>query len=173
MQTPPLPSLVPLGLLLGLLAGALPACGGSTDPHALAERGLRELNGGDAASAANDLSRALETLPPEGEDHLKAQVGLALALATIDPEEGRDRFVAYAEAHPARVEPELYRTVGEGMFKAGALTEGLNVVEQGVLRHPDDAELKQTFERLQQRAAKEADPEELKHLRSMGYVGGD
>lgn len=169
MKTTTLPPI----LLLGLLAGALPACGGSTDPSALAERGLRELNEGDAASAATDLRRALETLPPEDEDHLKAQVGLALALATIDPEEGRDRFVAFAEANPARVEPKLYRTVGEGMFKAGALTEGMDVVSHGVERHPEDAELKLAFERLQQRASKEASPEELEELRSLGYLGGD
>lgn len=179
MQIPTLPSvrlagLLPLLPLLSLLlGGALVACGGSVDAAELTERGLRELNTGDAGAAANHLDRALETLSPDDPDHVRAQAGLALALASIDPEEGHRRFLAFAAAHPDRVDPELYRTVGEGMFRAGARPEGVDVVGQGVARHPEDTALAQIFEQLKQRASKEATPDELAHLRSLGYVGAD
>jgi len=161
-----------LWLLLSL-AAPLSACGNAPDPHALVESGLRELRSGDPGAAAADLSRALPDLAPEDPDFVRAQVGLAEALAPFEPAAAQEGFLAFAGEHPDLAPSRLYRAVAEAMFKAGARVEAIDVLGVGLQRFPQATELEQVQTELKVQARASATPEEVARLRSLGYLGGD
>lgn len=161
------------------LAAALFACDGTTDPQARLASGLAALNSGEPGKAADELSRALEGLPPGDPAHLRVQVALTEALAAVDPAASRDRFLAFARSNPDAVEDAVLRRVSEAMFRAGACEQALDVLRFGVERAPGrhgahGAEpLALALAQLERRVAGQASEDELAHLRSLGYLGGD
>ena len=165
-------------LLLVSIAASLPTllltgCGEAPDPGSLVDSGVRELRSGDPGAAAALLDEALSKLDAEHPDYARAQAALAEALAPFQPDEARDRFLAFSERCPQLVDARLYRSVSSSMFKAGAQEQAIDVLSAGISSFPDQPELVAAKAELDQRLAQGKTPAEIDRLRSLGYLGTD
>lgn len=164
-----------LRLLAAVCLFLLPACGGDTDPRALADEGSKALNSGNYAEAARSYEKALaglgsDTANPEWK---RAKLGLIQARVQLDAGRARDEFLELAAANASKVTDSDYNLIGSKLGDAGKLQEAVAVLDAGMKAHPESPHLKALRDDIGKRAEASGDESALQSLKGLGYVGGD
>ncbi len=150
------------------------ACGGSSDPRALTDEGSKALNSGDHAAAAKSFDAAVAALgdKPSDPDWLRAKLGGIQARTQTDASRAKGDFLELARTQPTQVTADNFSLIGSKLADAGHVKEAAEVLEAGLKAHPDSKALVALREDLGKRAESSGDPELLKGLEGLGYVGG-
>lgn len=148
----------------------LPSCGGS-DPKTLIDDGSKALNSGDYRAAASSFDEALAALDASSPEWLRAKLGGIQARTQIDGVKAMDEFLQLAKASPGKVTAEHFNLIGSRLGDASKLTEATKVLEVGMEMHPESPHLKALLAELGKKAEASGDPEALKNLKSLGYIG--
>jgi hypothetical protein len=153
-----------------LLLAALSACD-RADAKALTDAGSASLNSGDAKGAVASFDEALAQLKPGDTDFLRASIGRCQALARTDPQRAEADFLALAQSQPSRVREPEFVDVATELAKRGAIGPATTVAEEGLKRFPESPAIKALLDTVGDAAKQAGDPESLKKLKGMGYVG--
>jgi len=162
---------------LAALATALPlllaACGGSSDPGALADSGQKALGSGDYSAALADFEKAVDAMGGDTshQDYVRARLGAVEALTQIDASRAKSEFLELADAHSDRVNDRDFNRIGGRLGSAGNVNEGTELVQAGLKRYPESEHLKKLVQRLGDMAQQSGDSEALEALKGLGYVG--
>ncbi|MCY2958798.1 MAG: hypothetical protein NTY35_01435 [Planctomycetota bacterium] len=149
----------------------LAACGGS-DPKSLSSEGYAALGKGDAKSALTKFDAALQGLEATHPEYLRASLGRCEALARTDGAGAKAAFLDLAKKLPAKVGEGDYGLVCSAMLQGGFTLDAIDVMDAGNKRFPTSAKMKATHDAVVAAANREATPEALKKLDSLGYAGG-
>lgn len=140
--------LLPLAISSLLL---LAACGGEEEPTP-ADRGAEP-----PANTGAPNAPAPQTGAPGGVDPLavvKAELEAVKSGASTDPAAAAQRFLAFADGAPTSLPADTWHRAAHNFFEAGAAAQALEVIDAGLLQHPDAAALTQAryqvVERLDQ-----------------------
>jgi hypothetical protein len=154
----------------------LPACGGgSADPAAATNAGYEALGKGDAGAAVDHFADALAALKPGDPGYKRARMGEVEAKLQLAPEAAASSFLEFAKAQPDQVAAEDYRKVGTQLNARKALVQASHVLDAGLKRFADDAQLKAAMEQTKVAAAEaeaSGDTSAMDALRGLGYIGG-
>ena len=153
-----------------LLACLLVSCG-SDDPKALTDAGTAALNSGDAAGAIAKFDRALAGMPASDPDFRRASIGRCQALARTDPARAQADFLELAAAQPALIREPEYVAVATDLASRGSIANATAVAEAGMKRYPESPAMASLRDSIGDAAKKAGDPESLRRLQGMGYVG--
>lgn len=154
-------------LLLGLV---LAACT-NHDPKALTDDGAKKLGAGDNKAALECFDDALGRMKPEGGDFLRASMYRFQALARLEPLRAKNEFLAFQSAHASTVKETEFKIVVDELLKRGSIAPATDLVEAGQKAFPKSPVMEQLVKALGDAAKK--DPEAMKRLKGMGYVGDD
>lgn len=157
---------------LFLCLALLSSCGGSSDPRTLTSEGQAALGSGDVKEALGKFQAALEIIGDDKfhAEYLEAKMGAIEANATLDPEKARKEFLELARSLPENVDDRDYNRVATRMAE-GSLPQAIKLLEAGMEAHPESPHLAKLRDTLGQRAEQSDDPEALKALEGLGYVG--
>lgn len=161
-----------LALVLSL---ALAACGGSADPKVETDAGYAALGSGDAQKAVDHFAAALGAMKPGDAGYKRARMGEVEAKLQFAPEAAANSFLEFAKAQPDQVAAEDYRKVGTQLNSRKALVQATHVLDAGLKRFADDAQLKAAMEQTKVAAAEaeaSGDTSAMDALRGLGYIGG-
>jgi hypothetical protein len=153
--------------LLFLLA----ACG-SSDPKSLTDDGYAALGKGDAQSAAEDFEKALKQMDASQPDYIRVAVGRCTALARLDGKKAKDEFLELAKKQPSRITIQDFHMVVSEFVKRRSFDDAVTVMHAGVQMFPESPQMQAIRDSVIQESETAADPEALKSLRGLGYIGG-
>ncbi|MFO1010913.1 MAG: hypothetical protein U1F29_12685 [Planctomycetota bacterium] len=156
----------PLAALLFVLA----ACS-NHDPAALTTEGTSKLGAGDAKAALECFDEALGRMQPSNGDFMRASMGRFQALARLDGTRAKNEFLAFHSAHSDRVKESEFKLVVDELVKRGQLGPAADVVDAGRKAFPESPLMTQLLKTVGDASKK--DPEAMKKLKGMGYVGDD
>lgn len=156
-------------LLFALLF--LAACGGS-DPKSLTSEGYTALGKGDAKAALSKFDAALSGLEATHPEYLRAALGRCEALARTDGAGAKKAFLDLVAKVPDKVREDDYGLVCSAMLQGGFTLDAIDVMDSGNKRFPTSAKMKATKDAVVAAANREATPEALRKLDSLGYAGG-
>lgn len=159
--------------LAALVAALAAACGGASDPVALADRGQVALSAGradDAAAAFEDALAAIgtDTAHPK---YFAAKLGLIEALAASNGPRAQGDLLALATTHAAQLGEREYDRVGRALLRGGFAAEATHVYDAGLKAHPASKVLEGGIAAVRQ-AAESGDAGAASALDSLGYTGG-
>jgi len=151
------------------------ACGGNSDPRALADEGSKALNSGKYEEAAKSYEKALAALGSDtsNPEWKRAKMGLIQARVRIDAARAKDEFLEFAGANSSKVSDSDFNLIGSKLGDAGKLQEAFAVLDAGMKAHPESPHLKALRDDIGRRAEASGDEGTLKSLKGLGYVGGD
>jgi hypothetical protein len=161
-----------LPCLLAALCSFLPACA-PADPRDLADQGSRALASGDAAGARESFEAALAGLKPGDPDYPRASMGLFQALVRSEPEQARDRFLAFAKEPSARVGEVEYGAMVSEFLRRERTSEAIDVMDAGVKAFPQSELMASIQKKVEEQARSAKDPASMQKLKGLGYVGGE
>ncbi|MBK7878423.1 MAG: hypothetical protein IPJ77_22435 [Planctomycetes bacterium] len=156
-------------LLVGL---ALAACSNS-DPKALTDEGSRKLGAGDAKAALESFDEALARMTPESAEFVRASMGRFQALARLEPARTKNEFLAFQAARPTAVKDMDFKLVVDELVKRGNFEPATDLVAAGQKAFPESQLIQQLLKSVGDAAKASKDPEAMKKLKGMGYVGDD
>ena len=159
----------PFRLAVGCLL-FLAACG-SNDPKFLTDDGYRALGKGDSKSAVQDFDKAMKRMDPSKPDYLRAAVGHCQALAGLDGKKAKDEFLELARAQPSRVTEQDFSMVVDALSRGHSLVDAVDVMHAGVQMFPESPKMEALREAVVEESQKADDPEALKSLKGLGYIG--
>jgi hypothetical protein len=151
----------------------LPACGGSSDPRALADEGSKALNSGKYEEAAASYERALAAIGSDtgNPEWKRAKMGLIQARVHLDAGRAKDDFLQLASAGPGKITDSDFNLIGSKLGDAGKLKEATEVLTAGMQAHPESPHLKALMDDIGKRAEASGDESTLASLKGLGYVG--
>ncbi len=155
-----------LGLLLTLpLALALTACSGSVDDKTA---GYDAMQAQDWATAATHLDAALAATDKatDGAEFKRLSLAVCKALAHTDAKASSARFVAFAAAN--EFDAKDVADVVRAFISAKKFEEGLAVLDAGLKKYKENADLLPLLERYKEIAKN--DTSLNKALQGLGYV---
>lgn len=158
--------LVPMLLLL------LGACSSSnSDPKSLTDAGSVALNKGDAKTAAEDFDKALKQMDASNPEYIRAAVGRCQALARLKQKEAKDEFLALAKAQPGKITALDFEMVADELVTRRSFQDAVAVMHAGVQMFPESPKMEKVRRVVIEESQKAADPEALKDLKGLGYIG--
>ena len=159
--------------LLACLPLALAACGGGGgDPAELTTQGYDALYSGDAETAVDRFSEALQSLQPTDPGYERARMGHVEALVRVKPDTAAQSFLNYAEQQPEQVDAADYHKVGMQLSEGKALSDAVAVLGAGLKRFPDDPKIDEALKKTMAAAEQSGDTGALDALKGLGYTGG-
>lgn len=150
------------------LTVSIASCG-TSDPR---EAGLDALQRGRYFAAAEHLEDAIARTEPGTEQHLELAVARCRALANTDAPACQDEFLGVV-ATSASVTSKDFSMVADALVRANNYVEAIQILDAGVGKFPDDAAMEQQKASVVKESSRAADPEAIKKLRSLGYLGDD
>jgi hypothetical protein len=155
-----------------LLACAASSCADS-DPRSLTDKGSAALGSGDARSAIESFDAALKHMGAANPDFLRASLGRCRALASQNPRQAKDDFLALARSTPGKLQEQDYSAVASELVKKGAVTEAVEVMDAGLKAFPESPKMQILKQQVVEASKKSNDPAALKKLKGLGYAGDD
>lgn len=156
---------------LAALALVFAAACSSSDPKVLMTEASQALAAGDASAAVAKYERAIERLDKQSVEFLRASMGRFQALARLDGTRAKNEFLAFHSAHSDRVKESEFKLVVDELVKRGQLGPAADVVDAGRKAFPESPLMTQLLKTVGDASKK--DPEAMKKLKGMGYVGDD
>jgi hypothetical protein len=149
------------------------SCGGSADPKDLTNEGDKALGSDDFAGALDAYESALEAIGSDTThpQYFAASLGSIEARTKSDPDQAIADLKALAAAAPDRVTDGDYSRIGGLLGNNGHLLKAIDVVTLGKERFPEAVSLSKQVDLLGKKAEASDDPEAVKALKSLGYVG--
>lgn len=159
------------GLLLSLALCLVTACGGGSDPKAMAGEGSAALNSGKYAEAAGHFEAALAAMGSDSAnpDWMRAKMGLVQALVHTDAPRAKTEFLALAASGKAG--DREFSMIGTQLAEKGKLAEATEVLEAGLKAHAESPALLELRDRLGDIAKESGSSADLEALKGLGYVG--
>jgi tetratricopeptide (TPR) repeat protein len=153
----------------------LSACGGSSDPRALADAGSKALNSGKYEEAAESFEKALGALGGDTANPLwmQAKLGSIKARTRFDATRAKNEFLELAKASPSKVTDSDYNLIASKLGDAGKIDEAIEILEVGKKAYPESPHLDALGNELVKKASESGESDAIDKLRSLGYVGGD
>lgn len=157
--------------LLAFALLLLAACGGS-DSKALTSEGYAALGKGDAKAALSSFDAALAEMSADHAEYARASLGRCQALAKSDGAAARQAFLDLAAKAPGSVREDDYGLICSRLLNGGFRMDAMDIIKAGDERYPTSAKMKETRDAVIEAAEREALPEELQKLATLGYAGG-
>lgn len=160
--------------LLGLVAIALVACGGSSDPKALVDEGYAALGSGNMQKASEKLGDALELLQEGDPQWKRAKLGKLQSMCSFQPELAAKEFLELAEGHGLG-ESEFALVIDE-LRDNKHFVPALEVGKAGLAKFGEQGDGGAMDHRLQELTDDIANadlPEAENELEKLGYLSGD
>ena len=161
-------------VLAALLLALLSACGGTSDPRALADEGAKALSSGRYEEAAGRYEKALTALGSDtsSPEWKRVKLGLVQARIRLDAGRARDEFLQFASTSPGRVTDSDYNLIGSKFGDALELEEAFAVLDAGMKAHPESPHLKALRDEIGRKVEASGNASLLKSIEGLGYVGG-
>jgi len=160
-------------LLLVLLPLLRSVLASPPSASALTDRGYEALGKGNHAEAMEAFERALESLRPADPQYVRAKMGAVEAWIRADASKARKEFLELATSQPEEIGSREYAAVASKMAAAKQFVAAIDVLDAGIQAHPEDPKLKATMDEVKAAAQKAGDPDAVKKLISLGYLGGE
>jgi hypothetical protein len=157
--------------LAAFLTLGFAACGGdsgASDPAAMTDAGYSKLDAQDYEGAQVDFQAAIDGGAKDA-SLKEATLGLVEALAHLDAAKARDAFLAFAGEHADQLVSKDFSKIGGTLMSAGGTAEAVAVVDAGLQRFADDANLKKVLDAIMAKAAA-GDAAAASALSGLGYL---
>ena len=153
--------LLPFSLL------ALAACGGADATEADVFKLVQE---GKFDAAIEAAKTQIASVTKGTEEHKELVIQYASALAKDQPDSARDRFLEFAKAYEAVVQPRDFRYVDGQLRRHDHLVVSIDVMDAGMKRWPDDPVMKEVVDALKQQIASSGNAAAAAKMKGLGYM---
>ncbi|MCC7170705.1 MAG: hypothetical protein IT459_09670 [Planctomycetes bacterium] len=159
-----------LGALGALaLVLSLSACG-SKSAKELADAGYQDLGRSDYQAALTKFQEALKQTDAASPDYVSFKFAEIEAWTGIDGEKAKAEFLDLAAKHRDAVTAKDYVKVANKLTGAKSFASAIALLDDGLKRYPDDANVKQLGHLIKAEAEKAGDKNALSSLAGLGYL---
>lgn len=151
----------------------LPACGGSSDPRALADAGAKALASGEYEDAEHHFEKALAAIGNDAShtEWKRSKLGLFQAQSQTDAAKAKEAFLEFARANPSSVSDSDYSQIAGRLGNAKEFDEAIDLLKIAKATYPESKHLDALGEELAKQATASGATGAVDALRSLGYIG--